>query len=66
MDRVEKDRALTVITAMKWADDDPRGRVTSQRPAYIYPQVAKFQNSSSYEGSRADVNSPQNLACKNL
>lgn len=61
MDWVEKDRAPTEIIATKWADDDPQGRVTSQRPACMYPQVAKFKN-----GSGSNVKSPENWACESL
>lgn len=66
MDWVEKGRAPTKIITTNWADDDPRGRITSQRPACMYPQVAKFQNGGGSKGGRADVKSPKNWACENL
>lgn len=58
IDWVEQGRIPTEIIATKWADDDPRGEVTSQRPVCMYPQVAKFQNSGDSRDSRAGVNSP--------
>ena len=66
MDWVEKGRAPTKIITTKWADDDPRGKMTSQRPACMYPQVAKFQNDGGSKGGRVDVKSPNNWACENL
>lgn len=66
MDWVEKGRAPTEIIATRWADDDPRQRVTSQRPACMYPQVAKLQNWCGSKVSCADVRSPESWACENL
>lgn len=66
MDWVEKDRAPTEIVTTKWADDDPGRRVTSQRPACMYPQVAKLQNGGNFKGSPVDVKSPKNWACEDL
>lgn len=66
IDWVEKGRAPTEIVATKWVDDDPRGKVTSQRPVCMYPQVAKFQDGGGSKRSHADVMSPENWACENL
>lgn len=66
MEWVENNRAPTEIIATKWAGDDPRARVTSQRPACMYPQVSKFQYGGDSKGSRADPMVPKNWACENL
>lgn len=66
MDWVEKGRAPTEIIATKWANDDPQQRVTSQRPACMYPQVAKFRGGGGSKSIRADVRSPKNWVCENL
>ncbi|KAL2277973.1 hypothetical protein FJTKL_15093 [Diaporthe vaccinii] len=66
MDWVEKGRAPTEIIATKWANDDPQQRITSQRPACMYPQVAKFQGGGGSKSIRADVRSPKNWVCENL
>lgn len=66
MDWVEKDRAPIEIITTKWADDDARSRVTNQRSACMYPQVAKFRDGGGSKDGRADVKSPKNWVCENL